>query len=267
MLRPEPTRLLVHVGFCASTHLSRLIECGDEAMVLREPQALTDLATWTSAAARQGARADIAALLEPALVLLSRRWRPDLPVVIKPSNWANVLLPLLDPSATRMVAVVCSRGEFLRALLRGGPERLGYAGRAALHFSSDGIDSARLVAGALSQRWQVTDTLLALGGIAHAAQMDLIDTALQRMTKPAAIVTMEEIRNRPHLAVERAATLLGIATASRPDVIRHLERYSKNPGERFDQVRELEAEAELNRRHHASLARVEEWLTRQLGEA
>lgn len=268
--RPEQTRLLVHVGFCGSTHLARLLENDGRTTVLREPQALTDLASHWSALARRGEQGhDMPALVDAALGLLNRRWRPKTPVVVKPSNWVNVLLPMLTrSSAIRMVATVSSRREFLRALLRGGPERLGHAGRAALHFASDGVESARLIAQALAENRKPVDTLLLLGGIAHAVQLRLIDAAVERLAGPqVATLRMEEIRTQPHAAVAKAARALDIDAASPEQMSSELIRYSKDPARRFDLDREVHLDAEIDRRHRDSLARTQDWLVRHIGPA
>ncbi len=110
---------LFHTAFCCSTLLARALHAPPHAIALKEPHALTDLATLSlspdpAASDRLGTR------IGEACHLLARPWAPSGRVLIKPTNAVNRLIPrLLDATPdSRAVLLHGSLEEFLYSCLK-----------------------------------------------------------------------------------------------------------------------------------------------------
>jgi hypothetical protein len=139
-----PLHFIFHSAFCASTMLVRAFDVPGVAMGLSEPVLLNDVTGIRRRGERTGA--DLARLLDEAMMLLARRWTPGESVVVKPSNiLCGLQRPMLAlrptakaillhaPLAT-FLASVARKGlwcrlwarELLEGLLRDGLVDLGF---------------------------------------------------------------------------------------------------------------------------------------------
>ncbi|GAB3342587.1 hypothetical protein [Marilutibacter aestuarii] len=115
---PAPAWLF-HSAFCCSTLLARALHAPDAVVALKEPHALTDLATL-SLAPDAGARARLEARTGDACRLLARAWAPGGRVLVKPTNAVNRLIPRLLRAApgSRGVLLHGSLEDFLYSCLK-----------------------------------------------------------------------------------------------------------------------------------------------------
>jgi hypothetical protein len=100
---------IMHVAHCGSTLLARALDAVSDRLVLREPQALRQIAV-------QG----LHGRLQTTLALLSKRYREDAPTLIKGNVPTNFLLPriaALDRSAA-MIFLYLPLRDYLLAILR-----------------------------------------------------------------------------------------------------------------------------------------------------
>jgi len=115
-LDARPAACIFHTAFCASTLLASCLDHPSNTLVLREPLILSRLADWYRKASPEDRnRPD--SLQQRVFRLLDRRYAAEA-VLVKPSNYANVLIPAyLDQSvsATARRCVLLSNG--LRSLL------------------------------------------------------------------------------------------------------------------------------------------------------
>src|SRR5688572_3059216 len=135
----DSDRLLFNCSFCGSTLLARLLDQPGRSLVLKEPRSLTDLAAWKTLNIRDGLPTDrLGALLSFARAALRRRYAPEEAVTIKVANQGNVLLESLatDSAGIRPVFITISRLDFLRAVFRGGVERMHHAAATAWHMAT-----------------------------------------------------------------------------------------------------------------------------------
>ncbi|MEJ8569499.1 hypothetical protein [Elongatibacter sediminis] len=111
---PPPAGWIFHTAFCCSTLLAHCLDHPERTLVLREPAVLSRLA----ALCRESAAAVDTTLLQRVICLSERPFAGER-VVVKPSNYANALLPALatgpgkDDTPRSCVLMSCS----LRALL------------------------------------------------------------------------------------------------------------------------------------------------------
>lgn len=109
----QPTGFIFHVAHCGSTLLARALDRLDGNLVLREPMAL-----------RQAAL-DGGIALEPVMASLSRRYRADLPTLIKANVPVNFILPRLIAAVPGMRALFLHMplDAWLSAVLRSPQHR------------------------------------------------------------------------------------------------------------------------------------------------
>lgn len=111
---------LFHSAFCASTLLVRALDIPGHSMGLSEPVLLNDITGIHRRGERRGA--ELAHLLDDALLLLARRWTPAEAVVVKPSNiLAGLMTPMmaLRPDAHALLLHAPLR-EFLLSVAHKG---------------------------------------------------------------------------------------------------------------------------------------------------
>lgn len=237
---PVPT--ILHVSFCGSTLLARLLDRPGRALVYREP------AIQIALADRLVAGLPIAPALAVATALLGRPVDGDV-AVVKPTNWANVLLPAW--AEQRMIAplfLTMSPRRFLTAVFRGGRDRIAFTLRAASHFAQGDPDGSTLFAAAVAQDEEP---------LARAARLTLVALELQLRLFAAArmqlgsgpVMDEAEIRADPVAAAERAADIFGLPAPLDPGPA--IAAHAKDSARRF----QPEAEAATNRAiedHHGS---------------
>lgn len=256
-------RYIFHVGFCGSTLLTRLLDQPGAALLLREPRILTDVASYRAgldAIADDDGRVDDA--LGVARRLLRRRWSSSEATVVKPSNWANNLIPALCADATTIRPLFLSMGRraFVLAVLRGGSERLAFAARAALHFSAATLADAEQVACLLRRHVERTQTLIALAALAHRFQTQLFDDACKRSGwSDAHRLSLEILLADPQAAVVKAAAALDIDVPGSSSLANSSIRHSKNPGLIYSQEAQDAADARIEVTHGFRIDNAIEW--------
>jgi hypothetical protein len=110
---------IFHSAFCRSTLLARAFDLPGHAMGLKEPMILNDFA---EIALRSGRPDLIRDKLQIVLRLLARPFAPGEDIVVKPSNAASVLWPLmleLDPRS-RALLLSSALPDFLRSVAEKG---------------------------------------------------------------------------------------------------------------------------------------------------
>lgn len=129
---PEPIDMLLHPGFGGSTLLARLMDNPGAMFVLKEPQALSDLASQQCLSlasdqnlADRSSRVVVGALGGSAA--------PGERLLVKPSCWANPLLPSLARQGFvgKLSCITIRPEDYLVAAFRGGRDRLAYCIRLA----------------------------------------------------------------------------------------------------------------------------------------
>lgn len=202
--RPVPT--VFHVSFCRSTLLARLLDVPGATRVLREPRAQIDLADWL--AARDGdAGADprFLPVLGAVNALFGRQSPTGETTLVKPTNWSNPLIPsLLQLSAVRPIFITMAPRAFLRAVFRGGRDRIAFTMRTAQLFAAVLPGTRRDLAQAIA---------LSPDPLDRAARLSLLALRLQRRlfgADPSRLIDEADLRADPVAVAVRAASLLGL---------------------------------------------------------
>jgi hypothetical protein len=237
-----------------------LLDQPGQTLVLREPQSLTDIAAYRSALDREGVQdPKLSSLLATVRACLHHPWQPDERVVIKPSNWVNGLLPdLVAAPSTRPLFLSMDRRAFVRAILRGGPARIAFAARAAVHLSNSSDSDADRIAKALARPASDDDRLLTLAVLLYDFQLERFSAATHRGGWSSAHwLTLEQIRSDPASALHAAALALDIDP---PPPDRTLMEHAKQPGLAYSVTAETERDAALEAEHGSRISRTLAWV-------
>lgn len=255
-------RFIFHVGFCGSTLLARLLGRSTMSLVLKEPQALTDLASQRAAIVAGQAVTGMDALLDHALSCLSRAGTDDAPVVIKPSNWANIALrEICTPGReVRGVFVSMERRAFVAAVFRGGRDRIAFCARLCAQISATDARWQRALGKALAASGDPLDQSAHIAALLHAMQERLFTEAMGRVEGMR--VDFADIVARPADTADRAAAHLGLdrlpAPAAEADDL--LRQHAKDSSRAFSAAERLSADAEIERLHGMRFDAALDWL-------
>ena len=243
---PALTSWIFHVAHCGSTLLARALDKPEANLVLREPQALRQL----------GLNPDQRKLAVVA-AMVSKRYRPDLPTVVKANIPVNFLLPELagfDPQA-RAVILHLGLRDYLLAILRHDAQRdwiRKLTGQLARHLGdlSGASDAERAAA-----LW--------------AAQMRLFNAALERLPN-ARTLDAEDFFAEPSRCVKLVAAHLSVPMREgEVDAITAgplFATYSKDPRVPFSNEMRLRRRSELERTLAPELEEAERWVSDRGGE-
>ena len=267
-----PPRYIFHVGFCGSTLLSRLLDVTGQALVLREPNALADIANAKAQLAIQDrSNPELAQVVAAASRHLARPWADGEAVVVKPSNWANNILPMLmSQSGVKAVMMTSSRRAFLEAVLRGGADRLAFSARAAIHLSSEGKEHALLVAAALQADEDQSGQLARLALVLHAIQLrQLGTTAKQAEWDESHWLDYTHLVDDPLGAVRHAADILHLdiaTTTIEANISRWMTRDAKDPQAPFPEHRNAQLAAAARAEYGSTMEQALNWAERFIAD-
>jgi hypothetical protein len=244
---PAPTAWIFHVAHCGSTLLARALDRPAGNLVLREPLALRQLALDPD----PGRLALTAAML-------SKRYRPELPTIVKANVPVNFLLPELtatDPQASAIFLYATLR-DYVLAILRSDNHR----------------DWLRRVTN------QLAPSLVALADASDArrcaalwlAQVRAFEKAVAAMPNGRTL-DAEMFFAEPGPVLKAAAAHLGVpmSEAETAEVVAGplFATYSKNPDQPFDNRARIERRAGLEGPLAEELAEARRWVEGAGGES
>ncbi|MET1111747.1 MAG: hypothetical protein ABWX67_09505 [Allosphingosinicella sp.] len=245
--RPAATGWIFHVAHCGSTLLARALDDPSLNLVLREPLAL-----------RQQAFARDPERLALTAAMLSKRYREDLPTIVKANVPVNFLLPdlvALDPQA-QSIFLYSSLRDYLLAILRSDNHR-GWLQRVTAQLAAYLGDLSPLSdAERCAALW--------------LAQMRAFTAAIELMPNARAL-DAEAFFAAPRPILKAAAAHLGVPLgdgAIEAIVAGPLfSTYSKNPELPFDNEARLARRAELEAPLAPELDRAQAWIEAETGES
>ena len=244
-----PARFIFHMSFCGSTQLAHLVGESGAGVVLKEPQALVDLADWQRTLTERGIDDQrFIPALRASISLLSRGWPGSPPTLIKPSNWANTLIPMLAGAVSHAALVTIERRAFLCAVFRGGRDRLTFTARAASHFAAAAGQVPRLNQ-AIASADDALDQIARLVLVAHDLQQRLFAEAAS--FSGVARMDQQLISEDPRAALDRACEALALSwSEEQAAAIDKLKGFdAKDPAQPFSAAEQV-AENDLVEQHH-----------------
>lgn len=245
--KPAPTGWIFHVAHCGSTLLARALDRRETNLVLREPLAL-----------RQLALAPDPAGVALTAAMLSKRYRADLPTIVKANVPVNFLLPelvALDPEA-RAIFLYATLGDYVLAILRSDNHRQwlrGVTAQLAAHLGDLAAlsDAERCAALWLAQMRAFTEAM-ALMPQARALDAETLFSEPRRVLEAAAA----------HLAVPMSEAQIEEAVGGPL-----FATYSKNPEQPFDNQARLARRSALEAPLAEEIAQARRWIESAGGES
>lgn len=237
---PRPTSWIFHVAHCGSTLLARALDRPDANLVLREPQALRQ-----AALRRDGAR------VRTVLTMLSKRYRPDAPTIVKANVPVNFLLPELvaQDASARAIFLHLPLTDYLLAILRSDEHRTWLRNVTTLLEPHLGPVTALGDAERAAALWM--------------AQMRAFAAAIADMPN-ARSLNAEAFFTRPGEVLRAAAALLDarLSPAEIDETVAGplFATYSKNPGVAFDNAARLARRDAAAARLSAEIERARVWI-------
>ena len=269
---PASDRFIFHLSFCGSTLLSRLLDAPGQSLVLREPNCLVDLATWKSLKRRAGGATE---RLGPALQLarhaLRRPFELGEAVTIKPSSWANNLIDELaaDADAILPLFVTIDRPSFLRAVFRGGTDRLTFTAQLAWHMASGMTGGDELLAAAAAAGRNPLAKAANLALLAHHWQLAAFGRGMRRGPWGTDhILDFRTITDSPLDEAMKACRALRLAVeaeALERNVERHAGRHSKQPLIGYSAAHRRADDETVLAHHGEAVASALSWADQALG--
>ncbi|MBT0668274.1 hypothetical protein HT136_07825 [Novosphingobium profundi] len=262
-------RWIFHVGFCGSTLLTRLLDSDRDTVCLREPQCLIDLSDQLSALQSRPASQGPEHWLARATRQLEAATAHQAPVVIKPSNWSNPLLPALARAGLldHAVFVTMERRAWLLACLRGGRDRMAFVARCAQHTAQTSPGHAGLLAEAVAGSratgpGDALDQVLRLAALLHALQEGLFDCVDPRRQRrlDAALIVQEPVR-----ALHAARERLHLPCDDLDEAA--ITWHAKDPSQRFDAARRREEDQAVESEYAGRVAAAMGWIEEALATA
>ncbi|MEO8142089.1 MAG: hypothetical protein ABI617_05470 [Sphingomicrobium sp.] len=233
-------RFLFNCSFCGSTLLARLLDVPGRSLVLKEPRCLTDIAAYKILNMRDGRPIDrLRPSLKVALAALRRRFTPAEAVTVKVASQGNILLDTLAEDAPRLrpIFITISRASFLRAIFRGGVDRMHYAARIAWHMATDEPEGDALLKEAMRAGGDPQRKAANLAILARYFQVGKFQRAAQiGGWNDNHVIDFDHIINAPRDAAIKAVAALELEITE-TDIDRNVAslsgRYSKQPDVAF----------------------------------
>lgn len=167
-------RIIAHTSFCGSTLLARAVNVPSHVLGYREPQVLIDLANLKVANHTICQQPNIwPHLLIFALRQFQKSWLPSQTTFIKPSNWANTLLPEISNlnGAVTYALLSMDLKAYLVANLRGGKDRLKFSLDLLNHLLSHQSSYAGFAHNIQSSEFTPLQQTLCMLALCHAMQI------------------------------------------------------------------------------------------------
>lgn len=263
------TRFVFHVGFAGSTLLARLLDWPGHVVVLKEPQCLADLAGQRELIEAGKGIAPIGRLLDYALAELGSAGGPDVPVVVKPTNWVNGLLPELcaPRRIDHALFVSMDARHYLGATFRGGNERLAFCARLASSIAPVVPRGAALLERAIASTDDPFGRMARIMAVLHWLHESLFDRVIEANGWPDDVrIDFADLLARPDRVLQRAQEHLALP-ARPPQTGRAamlMKRHTKDPASAFRPAARAQEDEFIEQRYGARFDEALAWLDSEI---
>lgn len=258
-------RMLFHTSFCGSTLLSHYLQSSSTVLVYREPAILAELASLKAEKHKiSQKKGQWRTLVAFTCGQMQKSWS-HVPTLVKPSNWANPLIPDLMAQASNQYALRMSLSveDYLLANLRGGKARLSFSLDLLNHLLKAGLVNRADVLEVERGGYSPTGRLLRLLSILHEAQSELLEANLP----DADCLSLNQLRDDPRRTISRAGKSLGLSvdqTWAEQAVVKMARQHAKDPDAQYDLRRELAENRRLQEDLAAEFEDLSDWRDNQM---
>ncbi len=265
----EPLSFLFHTGFCGSTLLARLLDRRGERFVLREPQAIADMASQYHLLAAQASRRKADRVLSGVIGALAGSAPGGETAIVKPSCWVNPLLPHLvrDGHVQRATFLSQEPRNYLAACFRGGHDRLAYCAHFAQMLADTDPAMGEELQMAITTDTEPLDRMARIVVLLHAQQTALFTEAAETLGNSRVMqcdfadISLDFID-----AAKRLATFL--APSSKAEISETagtiLNSHAKDPSRSFTADEQDRQDLEIEQHHASRFDAALEWLAKAL---
>ncbi len=250
---------IFHTAFCCSTLMARALDIPGQILALKEPDILMGLANAYRMAKNEPARRDLDQTRDLILGLLARPHQENERVVIKVTNTANNLAPIMATSDARIIFLNGDLRGFLVSVLKKGEACKAFVRKQYTIFALD-----REGVSAIPERQALGLTDLQIAALVWRHQMEMFARLLSApgsdnlrslgfrrlLDHPAETL----LAANTHLALGADdAAIKAMATGS------VFKKNAKFGDERYDAAARAKDEADLVARHNEELTMIENW--------
>jgi hypothetical protein len=245
-----------HSAFCCSTLLARALDVPGQCLALKEPDILMGLANAIRLQKDSSANASLARTI---VALLSRRFDESEPILIKPTNAANNLLPGVLDLGARTLILYSDLRSFLVSVIKKGEACKAFMRTQYNIFS---LDDGGLAG--IPPRQAMTFTDLQVAALVWRHQLEWFERELAgRSADSIASLDFRILVDGPAATLEAVSRHLGLSH-DRPllDEIAAgpvFTRNSKFSDQAYDTGQRNRDEVSIAEQHVEALEQVEEW--------
>jgi hypothetical protein len=266
-------RFIFHMSFCGSTLVARVLDQPGIAIAHKEPQILLQLAEIKAANAdwyRNNEQWQ--ALMNFVLSQLSKRWLPDEVVVIKPSNWANSMLPQFIECGgqSRALFLNISPSDFLISVFRGGSDRVQFTYAVLKHLVTSFPEFTKVIADveAEADKLSSADMFARLALIVHAIQQKAFARAVGNLSLIAEYrCHYQDLLNSPIECLQQAAIALDLdfkKSQLTDSISKNFSNHSKVTRRSFDVLDARKVDQQVCTAYNDTFSRAFEWAEKAL---
>ncbi|MEM9496258.1 MAG: hypothetical protein AAGA09_09665 [Pseudomonadota bacterium] len=255
--RPSPV-FLFHSAFCCSTLMARALDTPATTLSLKEPQITMDLANTYRMAATPNDVARIDRVRDIVFALLARPHEATERVLIKPTNTANNLAPVVARSSARILFLYGDLEGFLISVLKKGEPCKAFVRKQYTIFVLDKEGVA-----AIPERQALALTDLQIAALVWRHQMELFARLLASAGDAAKSLDFRVLLDRPgemlaaaskHLQLEHSEAQIAAAVAGPV-----FSTNAKFDDQSYDAGARARDEQDLIARHREELTMIGAW--------
>ncbi len=253
---------IFHTAFCCSTLLARALDVPGKTLALKEPSILRDVSDAHRMIQSNAERAGVEQAYDIALSLISRPHHAEERTVIKPTNTANNLAPIVARSGARVLILYGDLKGFLVSVLKKGEVCKEFVRKQYNIFAleNEGV-------GAIPERQALGFTDLQIAALVWRHQMELFANLL---AAPAAnnlrSLDFRRLLENPKatLAAVNAHLKLGLSEEEIAAVVNGpvFSTNAKFGDQAYDSESRARDEQALLSQHNEALTMIERWATR-----
>lgn len=254
---PAPS-FIFHTAFCCSTLMAKALDQEGAALALKEPNVIMDAANVL----RMGNGADAARkTVSDAVNLLARPHRANERILIKPTNTANNIAPLIVASGAPVLLLYGDLRGFLLSVLKKGEPCKAFTRKQYTIFALDKEGVA-----AIPERQALGFTDLQIAALVWRHQMELFARILSSGAANVRSLYFRDLLNDPKTVLKAAAAHLKLELSDEAldrNVAAVFSKNSKFADQEYTPEERSRDERSLEEAHRAEIDLIESW-ARQL---
>ncbi|WP_375205627.1 hypothetical protein [Hyphococcus sp.] len=256
--KERPPSFIFHTAFCCSTLLAKALDSNGAVLALKEPNILMDAANVLRMAENRNAAEKTVA---QAVNLLARPHAPGEQNLIKPTNTANNIAPLIAASGAPVILLYGDLRGFLLSVLKKGEACKAFTRKQYTIFALDKEGVA-----AIPERQALGFTDLQIAALVWRHQMELFTRILSSGAPNIRSLYFRDLLKDPEGVLKAAALHLQLGLSD--DVLAEnvksvFSRNSKFADQEYTPEERSRDETSLEEAHRAELDLIEGW-ARQL---